>query len=465
MIIFISQFMYRSFSMALVVFFYSLTARILIKRYSAKSFYYAGLLILLAFLIPFRPNILIPVPMGYRTAGLSMSRNFLYGVFALPEKGHVQQQINHVSAIHNRELSSGIIFLVWLLVIFLVLFCHAIQHIRFLKTVNRWSTNITHPTLLLLFDEIRKQLGITTRLRLCRCSCISSPMLLHLFHPVILLPDTAFSAEDLKLILTHEMIHFKRRDLIYKYLLILAVAANWFNPAVYLFAKLFTQFCELSCDEIVTENMDEHGRFQYVTVIMRAACQNQKAGTAFSTFFNGGKEKLKIRIASIMYASKKRFGVLLPAICSILILGSGTALVASENTGTSIDGTDDFPSYSYDIKTADEIKLEIEEAFSEQFDPAFHEADFPGMTVTYDEDGIPIVTGPDSAPSSGTVTATTRYAKNGFYSSSDCSSSSLVFYTLKDQTVEVIDSAYFTSAAKVVFAGSTGYMKKSKLKF
>lgn len=104
------------------------------------------------------------------------------------------------------------------------------------------------------------------------------------------------------------------------------------------------------------------------------------------------------------------------------------------------------------------------EAFSEVFDNEFHEEDFPGMIITYDEDGIPIVTDPN-VPDYRAVFATGRYEKNGFYSSSDCDSESLVFYILKGQKVEVTDSAYSTKVAKVKYAGATGYMKKGELKF
>lgn len=463
--VFIIQLFHRSCSMALVVLLYALAALILTKRYSAKSFYYAGVLILLGFLIPFRPSISIPVPIEHRTAGLSLGSVFLQDVIATPEKSLVQHGISTAAA-KNIEFSSfGIAFLVWLFGVFIVLLYHGIQHIRFIKTVNRWSTVIEQQTILNIFHESGNQFGITACPGLFRCACISSPMLVQLFHPVLLLPDIPFSAEELKLILKHEMIHFKRKDLIYKGMIILAVAVNWFNPAVYLFAKLFSHFCELSCDEIVTENMNENDRYKYAAVVISMAYKKLIPKTAFSTFFNGSKENMKIRISSIMCSSKKPFGFLLLTICSILILSTGTVFAASENSGNSINLSGDQQSYFYDIKTADEIELEIEKSFSEKFSNTFDEANFPGMIITYDETGIPIVTDPNNVPIPRTVTATTRYAKNGFYSSSDCSSSSLVFYILKDQTVEVVDSSYTATAAKVVYAGSTGYIRKSDLNF
>lgn len=58
-----------------------------------------------------------------------------------------------------------------------------------------------------------------------------------------------------------------------------------------------------------------------------------------------------------------------------------------------------------------------------------------------------------------------RYEKNGFYSSSNCADSNLVFYILKGKKIEIIDSSYTTTVAKVKYAGSNWLYLKSQLKF
>ena len=56
------------------------------------------------------------------------------------------------------------------------------------------------------------------------------------------------------------------------------------------------------------------------------------------------------------------------------------------------------------------------EAFSEVFGNEFDKNNFPGMIITYDESGVPIVTDPD-APQKSAVYAGGKYEINGFYSS------------------------------------------------
>lgn len=443
---FFIQSLYRSFSMALVVMVYALAVLLFKRRYSAKSFYTTGTVILLGFLIPFRPHIILPAAAGIRTAESSAAGAFLHHVLAAQESGLISYTVRTTSE-QTGYSPVAAAAAVWLAgALFLILY-HGIRHIRFMKTVNRWSTEITDPAVLAVFEESKTTVQASPRLKLRGCSCISSPMLTGLFQPVILLPDTPLSTDDLRLVLKHEMVHDKRNDLIYKGVMVLAAAVNWFNPAVYLLARLTAHFCELSCDEETTKGMSERDRYHYAVVLLYTAGRKPSAATAFSTLFYGGRENMKLRISTIMCASKKRFAVTLLAGCAVLTLAAGSAFSITERMESHVDNS------------------EIETIFSETFDNTFREDNFPGMVITYDEDGVPLVTDPNSGVVPETVTASTRYSENGFYSSSDCSDSSLVFYIPKYETVEVTDSYLSTSAAKVKYAGSAGYMKKSRLKF
>ena len=55
--------------------------------------------------------------------------------------------------------------------------------------VERWSGDIADARILEAFREIKNQLGITSYLQIRKCACISSPMLIQLLKPAILLTD------------------------------------------------------------------------------------------------------------------------------------------------------------------------------------------------------------------------------------------------------------------------------------
>lgn len=64
------------------------------------------------------------------------------------------------------------------------------------------------------------------------CGFVSSSMLTGFLRPVILLPEKHFETDELEFIFRHELIHYKRRDLVIKFLSVIAVSLHWFNPFV-----------------------------------------------------------------------------------------------------------------------------------------------------------------------------------------------------------------------------------------
>lgn len=87
-----------------------------------------------------------------------------------------------------------------------------------------------------------------------------TPMLMGLWRPILVLPDTPFADKELAMIMSHELVHFRRGDLFVKLLVFLANAVHWFNPAVYVLNKQLNTLCELSCDEKVVQAMDPENR-------------------------------------------------------------------------------------------------------------------------------------------------------------------------------------------------------------
>lgn len=65
---------------------------------------------------------------------------------------------------------------------------------------------------------------------------------------MLILPDRELSGEALNNILRHEMMHFKRKDILYKWFVALVKCVHWFNPVAYYIAKQINIECEISCD-------------------------------------------------------------------------------------------------------------------------------------------------------------------------------------------------------------------------
>ena len=165
---------------------------------------------------------------------------------------------------------------------------------------------------------MKEEMKISGNIRLMVGKTAQSPMMTGFFKPILLLPDLNYSDPDLKLILKHELIHYKRRDIWYKLLLICANAVHWFNPFVYLMTVMANKDAEMACDSELIRDSDATFRKQYSETILTAIHRENQHRMAFSTYFYGGKETMKERFANIFDMRKKRKGII--TLCAIIMV-------------------------------------------------------------------------------------------------------------------------------------------------
>jgi len=65
-------------------------------------------------------------------------------------------------------------------------------------------------------------------------------------------------------------VHYKRHDLWYKLLLIIANGMHWFNPIVYIMVKKANRDLEHACDDDVVKNEELEYRKDYSRVILES---------------------------------------------------------------------------------------------------------------------------------------------------------------------------------------------------
>jgi hypothetical protein len=151
---------------------------------------------------------------------------------------------------------------------------------------------------------------------------------------MIVLPDMHFADEELNIILAHEMVHYKRKDLIVKSMMLVANALHWFNPAVYALNRQLNVECELSCDAETIKDTDIDTRQLYSKAIINVVQCKSNIKTALSTNFYGGKKGMKKRIFTIMDSSRKKAGIAIFSFVLIITLGAGFVFTANGSTPT-----------------------------------------------------------------------------------------------------------------------------------
>jgi beta-lactamase regulating signal transducer with metallopeptidase domain len=310
------------------------------KRYSEKWCYYAWLVLVIGLIIPFRPQfnnapIKVDIP-GEMAATTIRVADGTPLIIPTPNENAVLSLVTPSISVWQ------ITTLIWLAGALVYLAYHLIKYYRFEKMAGRWSERITDEMSIGLLQKLKTEIGITTQIRLYKCLSVGSPMLIGMIRPRILLPNATLAQDELRFILKHELIHFKRKDLYYKTLVMIATAIHWFNPVVHLMGKAIDEQCELSCDAETVSSADADTRQLYSEAIIGVVKYQSKLKTAFSTNFYGGKKGMKNRITSIFNTKKKRTGIILVCAILVLTLGTGAAFAVGALSTSALPTTTSF---------------------------------------------------------------------------------------------------------------------------
>ena len=145
-----------------------------------------------------------------------------------------------------------------------------ISYFRFLCRKNKNAVRISDNK---IFSEVKKELKIKRRIRLKASSDIGSPMLVGILFPTVYIPCLDIPDNDMRMVLLHELTHYKRKDLLVKWFAILVNAVHWFNPLCYLACAALSEACEVSCDMSATKNMSEDEQKLYMQTILNLATE------------------------------------------------------------------------------------------------------------------------------------------------------------------------------------------------
>lgn len=190
--------------------------------------------------------------------------------------------------------------------------------------------------------------GVPKRLRVCKTSAAVSPMVMGMIRPVLILPETALTESRLPYVLRHELVHYRRGDIVWRWLAVLATSIHWFNPVIYVAAAQMQEACEISCDWCVVRSMEQAKRDDYMRVILELLAEAMAKKQILTTQMASEKKQLQRRFTMIRNQKPVGMKKLLLSVCV------GTALLgAAWLTGCTLRET--YVTKEPAVETADEI--------------------------------------------------------------------------------------------------------------
>lgn len=164
------------------------------------------------------------------------------------------------------------------------------------------------------------------RVALLECIHVHTPMLLGVVRPAIVLPR-GVEAHRLEDILSHELTHAKRHDLLYKWLAAAVTSLHWFNPLMAVVRRQISHACELACDEAVTRTMDGPARRHYGETLLALAARPPRGMGVLATTLCEEKQQLKERLVTVM-KGRKQGPAALAATLALAIALTGCAAIS-----------------------------------------------------------------------------------------------------------------------------------------
>lgn len=134
----------------------------------------------------------------------------------------------------------------------------------------------------------------------------------------LVLPERAYSPEELAMVLQHELIHISRKDSIMKFVMSVCAALMWFNPLAWIALRACAQDLELSCDEAVVYGSSEQSRMEYAKLLLHTAPRQ----LGFTSCLSASASSLRYRLKNVVTHRERITGsIAIGFLCFLMLLG------------------------------------------------------------------------------------------------------------------------------------------------
>ena len=226
----------------------------------------------------------------------------------------------------------GLLYFIWIIGFVIVYSGKFISHFLFRYRVMSASIPVRDPEILELFQQELKRLEYYRPVKLVQSAAVNVPLSMGTMKRtrVTVLPNREFTKQELQFIFRHEIHHIQRGDVSNKMFFAFCQALCWFNPLIWIATRKASDDLELSCDEIVLENMDDEKRRQYADLLLNTAGSSR----GFTTCLSAAAETMRYRLKNVVTVRKRWPGTVLLSIAMFLCVMSHGVIAVSNDRGT-----------------------------------------------------------------------------------------------------------------------------------
>lgn len=189
-----------------------------------------------------------------------------------------------------------------------------------LKIVYLAGAFVTAGIFMLQYLRIKKCVASAIREKenIFLCEHISSPFVMGIARPKIYLPYH-IPEEEKQYILEHEYVHIRHKDILVRFLGIIACCMHWWNPLVWYAVHKMNQDMEMFCDETVMAHASLQERKSYSAALLHFSMMQ----SGLSATLSFGETNTEKRVKNVLKKKSKSILVL-----GIIMLAAAGAVVA-----------------------------------------------------------------------------------------------------------------------------------------
>lgn len=247
---------------------------------------------------------------------------------------------NKIGNINNSLGIFKVLFIIWIVGVVVFIVWNIYCYYRFITYIMSNSYEDKR------FDDIlyryKLKLNIKSNVAIIKSNSVKSPVVIGIVNPKIIFPSNIKYNNKLDPIINHELIHIKRKDLLIKFIQIGITAIHWFNPIIYMLNNNMEKWCEISCDEIVAEDLSYEERKEYGNMILNVIENVSLTSSSLCLYLCNDKKYIKRRLVMMLNAEKssKIKSIFAGLLVVGVVLGSAGVSVSattSNNNSTNIN--------------------------------------------------------------------------------------------------------------------------------
>ena len=204
-----------------------------------------------------------------------------------------------------------------------VLLVHLLLSIHGVRRMLSFLESVTDP----VFDALRREFGIRCPIRLVLCQSGTVPFISGIFCPIIVLPPQSqgWTEAEKRAVLTHELAHVVRCDLLWQMVTQIVCAVYWFHPLVWFAAYKIWVERESACDDTVVLCGEKPSVYADLLLELANGFKGQKPGLLRCTVAITRKNRVGKRIQAILNPTLARTP--LGKIGIALLLGAAVGVI------------------------------------------------------------------------------------------------------------------------------------------